>query len=133
MKSVLLRACKYSAATPATCGEAMDVPHFVDVPPFGDSDRIPEPGAKMSTQLPQLDQTERWLLLLMEPTTNALSADAGEELQASSLLFPAATTTTTPESAAELIALFKAGLNPPPRLKFITMLRLGSALLIWAT
>jgi hypothetical protein len=73
-----LPTCKYNAATPATCGAAMDVPDFVVTPPVRDNDRIPDPAAKMSTQLPQLDQLERRLLRSIEPTTSAPDADAGE-------------------------------------------------------
>jgi hypothetical protein len=56
---VFLPDSKYKAATPATCGDAMDVPDFVLVPPVLAVDRIPVPGAKISTQLPQLDQLVR--------------------------------------------------------------------------
>ena len=45
---------RYSAAEPATCGDAMDVPlsTFVAVSPVSQSDRMLAPGAKMPTQEP---------------------------------------------------------------------------------
>ena len=46
--------CRYKAATPATCGVAIDVPLivFVAVSDVCQDDRIPEPGANRSRQLP---------------------------------------------------------------------------------
>ena len=47
-------ACRYSAAAPATCGEAIDVPLivFVAVLLVYQADVMLEPGAKMSTHVP---------------------------------------------------------------------------------
>jgi hypothetical protein len=46
--------CRYRAATPATCGEAIDVPLRVAVAVslVYQDERMLEPGAKMSTTLP---------------------------------------------------------------------------------
>ena len=48
---------RYSAATPATCGEAMDVPLivFVAVVLVFHDDVMLEPGAKMSTHVPKFE------------------------------------------------------------------------------
>jgi hypothetical protein len=46
-----------SATTPATCGEAIDVPDITvaAVVEVCESEVIPEPGAKMSRQVPKLE------------------------------------------------------------------------------
>jgi len=46
--------CKYNAATPATCGDAIEVPEIelVAVSDVYHAEVIEEPGAKMSTQVP---------------------------------------------------------------------------------
>ena len=46
--------CKYNAATPATCGEAIEVPEivFVAVSLVYQAEVIEEPGAKISRQVP---------------------------------------------------------------------------------
>ena len=43
---------RISAATPATCGDAIDVPLQDCVPPPMIVEVIPDPGAKMSVQVP---------------------------------------------------------------------------------
>ena len=45
-------ACSVSAAAPATCGDAIEVPLIVFVRPPVQVDVMPEPGAKMSTHDP---------------------------------------------------------------------------------
>jgi hypothetical protein len=74
------------AAKPATCGEAMDVPLSTadavsDVMP---TDCTFTPGAKMSTEVPKLENEARASVLLsIAPTVMALAAEAGEVLPAS--------------------------------------------------
>jgi len=67
----------YKATTPAVCGEAMDVPFLLEYPPPVLVDLIPEPGANMSTQVPQLEKPDRPSLLMVEPTVTAFSEEAG--------------------------------------------------------
>ena len=49
-----------------------------------------EPGAKISTQVPKFEKDERASVLVVEPTVMALATRAGDEVQASVLLLPAA-------------------------------------------
>ena len=72
------------AATPATCGEAIDVPEivFVAVSLVLQEDVMLEPGAKISTQVPKLENEERASLVVVEPTVSAFGARAGDTLQA---------------------------------------------------
>ena len=90
---------KYRAASPATCGAAIDVPDkvaeaVVEVMP---AETIPEPGAKRSRQLPKFEYDARASVIVVAPT---VSPDAlfppGEVLQASIFEFPAADTTVMP-------------------------------------
>src|ERR1044071_2171679 len=80
--------CLYSAATPATCGEAIEVPLnvAVAVSELNQADKIPEPGAKMSKQVPKFENEARASLVVVAPTVMALAARAGEVVQASVLL-----------------------------------------------
>jgi hypothetical protein len=50
--------CLYSAATPATCGDAMEVPLSVAVAvsELNQADKIPEPGAMRSRQPPKFEK-----------------------------------------------------------------------------
>jgi hypothetical protein len=85
--------CRYSAATPTTCGVAIDVPLIVlvAVALVYHADVMLEPGAKMSTQVPKLENEDRASVLVVEPTVIAGAARAGEAVQALTLLLPAAT------------------------------------------
>jgi hypothetical protein len=56
------------------------------------------------------------------PTVSAVTADAGEYRHASALLFPAATTTTTPLTSADATASLSATDFCPPRLMLMTHL-----------
>ena len=47
-----LFSAKYAAATPATCGDAIDVPDIVCDPPPREVDTILLPGANISTTEP---------------------------------------------------------------------------------
>lgn len=49
---------------------------------FCDNDVISEPGAKMSTQDPQLEYDARVSVLVVAPTVIALAAEAGDVLHA---------------------------------------------------
>ena len=60
------------------------------------ADVIPAPGAKMSTQDPQLEKAERAPSLFMDATVIAVGAEAGEVVHASTFSLPAATTVTKP-------------------------------------
>ena len=68
------------AATPVTCGVAIDVPEIVLVAislVFHD-DVMLEPGAKTSTHVPKLENDERASVLVVDPTVIALGTRAGE-------------------------------------------------------
>ena len=73
-----------NAATPATCGVAIDVPEIVlvAVSLVLHADVILLPGAKMSTQVPKFENEERASLVVVDPTVIALAARAGDTLQA---------------------------------------------------
>jgi len=73
-------ACLYSAAAPATCGEAIDVPLnvAVAVSELNHDDKIPDPGAKRSKHTPKLEKEERASDVVVEPTVIALAARAGD-------------------------------------------------------
>jgi hypothetical protein len=113
---------KPSAATPATCGDAIDVPEmvFVAVVEVYHADRMLEPGAKTSRQDPKLENDERASAEVVEPTVTASGSPAGEVWQALALLFPAATTKTTPSRTPFCTAISSAEDRPPPRLMLAT-------------
>jgi len=72
--------CRYSAAAPATCGDAMDVPLivFVEVLLVYQAEVIELPGAKMSRQFPKLEYEALASVLVVAPTVTADAARAGE-------------------------------------------------------
>ena len=115
-------ACLYSAATPATCGEAIDVPLRVAVAVFdvNQAERIDDPGAKISTHVPKLENDERASDMVVDPVVMAFAARDGEKLQALALLLPAATAIVTFELCRLLTAVSSAEEAPPPRLMFAT-------------
>jgi hypothetical protein len=84
LRTVLFEAvvlsCKYNAATPATCGDAIDVPLMVLVAVLlvYHAEIIDEPGAKISTQVPKFENDERASVLVVEPTVIAAGTLAGE-------------------------------------------------------
>ena len=113
---------KYSAATPATCGDAIDVPD-------NDATRVVLPmnaevmlwpGAKMSTQVPQLENDARESTDVDAATVIASGALAGDRKQAFVFSLPAATTYVMPSATARATAAFTALLAPPPRLMLAT-------------
>jgi hypothetical protein len=73
-----------SAATPATCGDAIDVPEivFIAVSLVFHDDVMSLPGAKMSRQVPKFENEERASLIVVAPTVIASATRAGEKLQA---------------------------------------------------
>src|SRR4026208_2645929 len=80
-----------NAATPVTCGVAIDVPEMVLVAVslvFHD-DVMLLPGAKMSTQVPTFENDERASLVVVEPTVIAFGKRAGETRQGSRFSFTA--------------------------------------------
>src|SRR5690606_3768060 len=115
-------ACRYSAAAPATCGDAIEVPEIVLVAlsEVYQAEVMLLPGAKRSRQLPQLEKLDRASLLVVEPTVMAAAARAGEVLQAFWFSLPAATTTVTPALTMRFTAESMAEEAPPPRLMFAT-------------
>src|SRR5205085_431839 len=81
-----------NAATPVTCGVAIDVPEMVLVAVslvFHDEVML-LPGAKMSRQVPKFENDARASVMVVAPTVMALATRAGEVVQASTLLLPAA-------------------------------------------
>src|SRR6185295_13353663 len=108
--------------TPATCGEAIEVPLnvAVAVSELNHEDRIPEPGAKRSKHVPKFENEDRASVVVVEPTVMAFAARAGDELQAFALLLPAATAMVTPELDRLLTAVSSADEAPPPRLMLAT-------------
>ena len=81
-----------SAATPATCGAAIDVPLIVlvAVSDVDHAEVMLEPGAKMSRHVPKFENDDRASLLVVAPTVIASATRAGDALQAFALLLPAA-------------------------------------------
>src|SRR3569832_37866 len=84
---------KNSAATPATCGVAIEVPEMISVAVslVLYDERISEPGAKISTHVPKFEKDERASVFVVAPTVIALDTRPGEELHAFRLSLPAAT------------------------------------------
>src|SRR5688572_20558671 len=106
----------YSAATPATCGDAMDVPLivFVAVLDVCQADVMDEPGAYTCAQLPQFEKDDLASLLVEDITLVTADALAGEKLQALALELPAATATKTPALARLFTAALTLDEKPPP-------------------
>jgi len=103
--AVVLPARK-SAAAPATCGAAIEVPLIVlmAVLDVDHADVMLAPGAKMSRQVPKLEKLARASLDVVAPTVIADGSEAGEELHAFVLLLPAATAIDTPAATAPATA-----------------------------
>jgi hypothetical protein len=87
-----------TAAAPVTWGQADDVPVSVRalLSPVFQAESIFSPGAKMSTQLPEFEKDGRVSSLLLAATVIAVGSEAGENLQLSWSVFPAAVTTGMP-------------------------------------
>jgi hypothetical protein len=114
--------CRYRAATPATCGVAIDVPLivFVAVSLVDHADVMLEPGAKMSTTLPKFENDDRASVLVDDPTVIASLTRAGEKLLAFAFELPAAIAYVTPAAMELRTAVSSDGDTPPPRLMFAT-------------
>ena len=71
---------KYSAAAPATCGLAIDVPLSVAVEVLLGmyAEKMLDPGAKMSRHVPKFEKLERASVLVVDPVVRAFTARAGE-------------------------------------------------------
>mmetsp|Transcript_25216 Transcript_25216/g.27952 ORF Transcript_25216/g.27952 Transcript_25216/m.27952 type:complete len:280 (-) Transcript_25216:278-1117(-) len=123
---------QYSAARPATCGQAMEVPEMVLVavglPIQLESTLVP--GAKMFMQVPKLEKPERASRLSVEPTVKDPSAAAGEKVHADRRLLPAAATSRTPAAAAALTASSVPSFWPPPK-DMDAILRVPASLATW--
>src|SRR5262245_27830010 len=81
------------------------------------------PGAKISVQVPMLENAARTSLMSLAftlMTPSVVPAPDGEKLQAFALLLPDATATNTPELARLIVAWFTDNKAPPPRLMFAT-------------
>ena len=80
------------AATPATCGAAIDVPLSVAVAVslVRQVERMLEPGAKMSTTLPKFEKDDRTSVRVEDPTVIASPTRAGDEFAALVFELPAA-------------------------------------------
>ena len=79
------------ATAPAVWGEAMEVPESTVLPPPTFAEVMSCPGAKMSTHAPVLEKNARWSERLVAPVPMAWTTRAGEDPQAFSFSFPAAT------------------------------------------
>lgn len=68
---------KNKAATPGTCGVAIEVPEivFVAVSLAFQDEVMLEPGAKTSTHVPKFENDERRSVLVVEPTVMALGRE----------------------------------------------------------
>ena len=88
-----------SAAAPATCGDAIEVPLMVArvelLTPI-QLEVMFTPGAKISRHVPKLLKLARTSVISVAPTVMAFGALEGESKHAFLLLFPAATATVTP-------------------------------------
>src|SRR5215212_6942688 len=104
----------YSAATPATCGLAIEVPLMVLVPLLIQVLVMLLPGAYASTQLPQFEKLDLASLLVLEAVVNTPEALAGDTLHAFWFSFPAATARKIPELARLVAAVFRVVLTGPP-------------------
>jgi hypothetical protein len=73
------------------------------------------PGAKISRALPKLEKEALVSELSVAPTVKAVGARAGDEVEASVALFPAATITGTPAETVAATALSREVETPPPK------------------
>ena len=115
---------RYTAAAPATCGEAIDVPLIVAVAVVlvMYADVMDDPGALMSTHVPQFEKEDLASVLVVEATVMAVGVLAGERSHASVFSFPAATAYVTPAATEFATAFLSADEKPPPRLLLATAL-----------
>jgi hypothetical protein len=111
-----------NAATPATCGAAIDVPDIerVALSEVCPADTMLEPGAKTSKHEPKLENEDRSSLEVVEPTVMASGSPAGDTVHALTLELPAATTNVTPSATPRATARSSAAERGPPRLMLAT-------------
>src|SRR5687768_7232341 len=81
---------------------------------------MPTPGANRSRQVPKFEDDDRASVIIVEPIVSAFGVRAGEKLQASELLLPAAIAYVTPDAIDAVTASSTACEMPPPRLMFAT-------------
>src|SRR5262249_51110946 len=95
---------------------AIDVPLIVFVAVLLEfqSDVMFTPGPKISTHVPKFENEARVSVLSVAATVIAAATRAGDVVQASTLLLPAAMENVTPELIAPLTALSSAEDAPPP-------------------
>ena len=88
----------------------MEVPLivFVALSPVFHAEVMLDPGAKMSTHGPKLEKDETVSDEVVEPTVIADGVLDGEKLQASAVLFPAATACETPACVEAVTASLTA-------------------------
>ena len=81
--------CRIRAATPAVCGDAIDVPLRVAVAVLllNHEDKMLDPGAKISTPAPKFENDERASVIVDEPTVIASATRAGELVDAFAFAF----------------------------------------------
>ena len=114
--------CKYKATTPATCGDAIEVPDMEvrSVVLRMYDDVIETPGANTSTHEPKFEKPARVSAEFVAPTVMAEGSLAGDTPHALALSLPAATTIVIPSATARATAAFNELDNPPPKLMFAT-------------
>jgi hypothetical protein len=111
-----------TAATPATCGDAIDVPEIVlvAVVEVFQAEVIEDPGANRSRHVPKFEYDARASVLVVAPTVSACATRLGDDRQASAFELPAATATVTPSFTTPATAASNAALADPPRLILTT-------------
>src|SRR5687767_9075643 len=111
-----------SATTPALCGAAIDVPSIVLVAAslVFQADVMATPGANQSTQAPMFENHARLSALSVAPMVSALGALAGDCVQASIALLPAAMEYVIPAAIEAATAASRSGNELPPRLMLAT-------------
>src|SRR5688572_20552717 len=114
-----------SAAAPATCGLAIEVPEIdwvaLSLPML--APRMLTPGAKMSTQEPKFENEARLSASSLAATVMADGSLAGDVLHASWLSLPAASANGMPDATALATASLSACEKPPPRLMLATQVK----------
>lgn len=90
------------------CGVAMEVPEIIPVLPLFQVLIISTPGANTSMTDPQLEKEARESSASVAPTVQTLGSEAGEDKDASTPSFPAATARNRPASTAAAAAVFTA-------------------------
>src|SRR4051812_8156363 len=114
--------CRSVATTPATCGEACDVPSPCARAVVEELNvlTMSTPGAKTSTQEPKFEKPGLESVESTAPTVMASGTRAGDSVHASTDSFPAATTTGIPALIAACTASSTALDDCPPRLMLTT-------------